>query len=362
LRWFRLFLLFLQIFFTLQSCVYLVWRKELSREEKADDAFLLSLFGLLDNPNQAIYSFQPGNSRNLSNDQYLEPELVPITSKPKLVLIHGWNPLERDADPFTSRAKKIGNINGTFRNAILHFQENQGSSKANYDMYLFTYRTSNGIVFNGDGFLNYLKKTFSTTDKVYVISHSMGGLVTRAAMKSNSYLPGLIDGVVTLGSPMYGSPFASKSYIKSQSFVSEISSFLIETQGGTDLSHTNNGLNQMRIEDDRNLVLDFINDGFSYNDLFISYSGVLSPACNGAETFYYTTSCNLLSNSNPSFPLNDGIVPENSALLGEQVGKNFRKVGYDHSMMAFQTEDVDNSKSVNFFKEVILQVDLLRSK
>jgi hypothetical protein len=349
--------------FLCEDCAYYVWKKQFKREEKTDDAQVLSLLGLIDNPNQALYSFVPGLSRNIGSEQFIESNFITTTSaKPKIVFIHGWNPLERDTDPFTSRTRKIDNIKGTFLNAIIHFQENQGSINTNFDLYLFTYRTSSGVVFNGEGFLTTLKKTFLTSERVIVIAHSMGGLVTRSAMKSQMYVPGLIDGVITLGSPMYGSPFASKTYLRTQSFVSELSSFLIETQGGADLSYTNTGVGQTPIENEKNLVLDYINDHFPYNDLFISYSGILSPSCDGAETFYYTTSCNILTNSSPSFSLNDGIVPENSALLGQIVLRTFRKTGYDHSMMAFQTTSVNDTKSVTFFNEVVTQLNYLVSR
>lgn len=353
-------ILFLSIFL-FEDCAYYVWKKQFTKEDSTDDALFLSLIGVIDNPNQELYFFQPGFSRNLSKEQYIEASLVPsYSSKPKLVFIHGWNPLERDTDPFTSRTRKIENINGTFQNGIIHYQEDLSGAKTKYDLYLFTYRTSNGLVFNADGFLKILKKNFKSSDKVVIVAHSMGGLVTRAAMKSDSYPTNLIDGVVTLGSPMYGSPFASKAYLKSQSFVSDLSSFLLETQGGNDLSHTNQGIGQSKIESETNLVLDYINQDFLYNQIFVSFAGILtSPSCSGAETFYYTTGCNVLTTSNPSFDRNDGIVPENSAFLGKTVFKTIGKNGYDHSMMAFQTKDIDDNKSKELFQETILEADLL---
>ncbi|TGL57458.1 hypothetical protein EHQ58_14345 [Leptospira ognonensis] len=350
--------------FLFGDCAYYVWKKQFTTDKNTDDALLLSLVGVIENPNQELFFFQPGVSRNLKYEQYLEASLISFpSSKPKLIFIHGWNPLERDTDPFTSRTRKVDNINGTFQNGIIHYQEDLSLAKTKYDLFLFTYRTSNGLIFNADGFLKILKKTFQTSDKVIIVAHSMGGLVTRAAMKSEGYLPNLIDGVVTLGSPMYGSPFASKAYLKSQSFVSELSAFLLETQGGADLSHTNQGLGQTQIENETNLVLDYINQDFPYNQTFVSFAGLLSaPSCAGAETFYYTTGCTVLTNSNPSFVRNDGIVPENSAFLGKSVFKTISKNGYDHSMMAFQTKDIDDTKSKELFEEAILQADLLLAR
>jgi len=349
--------------FLLDNCAYYVWKKEFTRDKKADEVLLLSVLGFLEDPNQELFYFLPATSRNLAKEQFLESRFQNQKSnKPKLVFIHGWNPLERDSDPVTSRTRKIDNITGTFLNGIVHYQENRSFSNSTYDLYLFTYRTSNGIVINAEGFLRTLKKTFNNSNHVIVIAHSMGGLVTRAAMKSENYPTGLIDGVITLGSPMYGSPLASKFYIGSQTLVGELSSFLLETQGGADLSYTNNGSGQTKLGNETNIVLDLINENFLYNNIFISFSGVLSPSCSGAETFYYTTACNILTNSSPSFPMNDGIVPENSAFLGGNGLRSFRKIGYDHSMMAFQTKSIDEVKSIELFNEMISQANLLLAK
>jgi len=355
-------LLFLFFISSIQSCAYYVWKKEFTREEKNDPALFLSLAGFIGNPNQALYIFISKSDRQLPHEQFVEVGLSNKTTKPKIVFIHGWNPLERDLDPFTSRARKIDNIKGTFQNAIIHYQENQQGVKSKYDLYLFTYRTSNAVIFNGEGFVSYLKRTFTKDEKVIVVAHSMGGIVTRAAMRSPQYEAGLIDGVITLASPMYGSPFASDEFLKNQTLVNELSSFLIETQGGTDLGYTNNGTNQIPIGMEFNFVLDSINNGFPYNSLFISYAGILNNDCQGAETFYYQTSCKILTNSTPSFASNDGIVSENSAILGGTVFQHYLKSGYDHSMMAFQTSMIDDTKSVSLFREIILKIDELVSR
>jgi len=354
----NLILFILSNLFLFESCVYYVWKKEFEKDDRNQNALILSLLDVIQNPNQELFAFIPGPSRNFSDTQFVESSLHTPTDKPKLIFIHGWNPIERDTDPFTSRIRKIQNIEGTFSNAIIHFQENQNNVNSTFDLYAFTYRTSNGVVFNGEGFLKFLTLKFKISDKIIVVAHSMGGLVTRAAMKSNNYSAGLIDGVITLASPVFGSPFASKKYLANQTFASELSSFLIETQGGTDLGYTNNGNGQIEILEESNVVLDYINNGFIYNSIFVNFSGVLSP-CSGAETFYYTTGCQILSNSSPSFPLNDGIVSENSAMMGNTGIRSFRKTGFDHSMMSFQTKNIDDSSNILYFNEMVTQAKAL---
>ncbi|GBF49115.1 hypothetical protein LPTSP4_06250 [Leptospira ryugenii] len=336
--------------------MYYVWKKEFATEERNNEALTLSLLNVIQNPNQELFSFTPALSRDLADWQYQESSLFQSGEKPKLIYIHGWNPIERDSDPFTSRSRKILNIQGTFKNGIIYFQENLSGVKDQFELYLFTYRTSNGIIFNGEGFNDFLNRKFKPTDKVFVIAHSMGGLVTRAAMKSNRYQKDMIDGVATLASPIFGSPFASKQYMSNNStFVTEITGFLLETQGGSDLTHTNTGLGQSTISGSTNLVLDVLNQDFPYNAKFLTFSGVLT-SCNGAETFYYRTGCQILAQSSPSFPFNDGIVPENSAWMGASGSKRFQINGFDHSMMAFQTTNVDDANAKAYYEQVIREI------
>ncbi|TGN18586.1 lipase family alpha/beta hydrolase [Leptospira idonii] len=357
------FFFLLLLLFSTNQCIYDFYRKEfLSDKKESDKVLLLSLVDLAPNPNQKLFYFVPGFNRNLPDEQFVDVAFAPQNSKPKLVFIHGWNPAERDADPTTGDTKKKTNIKSTFLNGIIHFQENQKGAKDKYDLYLYTYRTSNGILLNGRNFVKTLKSTFSVSDKVIVVAHSMGGLVTRSGMISPEYLPFLIDGVVTLASPQFGSPFASSAFLSAYGniAVSELGSYLISTQGGQDLSHTNVGAGQSQIPDAKNQIIDLVNEGFGLNSIFISYSGILS-GCTGQETIYYQTACNTLVSSNLGFNRNDGVVPENSALLGGLSKKGFTFTGYDHSMMAFQTINVNDAKSINLFQAVIDSADELVS-
>nr|WP_232374133.1 hypothetical protein [Leptospira chreensis] len=72
------------------------------------------------------------------------------------------------------------------------------------------------------------------------------------------------------------------------------------------------------------------------------------------ETFYYNTGCNILNNA--GFTQSDGIVPRNSARLGNLTYKQIDIADCDHSMMAFQTTSVDNTKSRNLFTQVITEI------
>ncbi|TGM54262.1 hypothetical protein EHQ91_04500 [Leptospira biflexa] len=354
----RIVLVFLVLFlFTSEACIYDFYRKEfVSEDQKNDEALLLAFFGLLPNPNQKLFGFIPGSSRNLSNAQFLNAEWVPKSHKKKLVWVHGWNPAERDADPITNDQKKIQNIKNTFSNGMVHFQEGRDSASSEFDLYLYTYRTSNSILVNGRQFHSTLRATFSDSDSVYIVAHSMGGLVTRVALaKETGELP-FVRLVVTLASPQYGSPFASKGFLGSNPFTNELGSYLVDTQGGSELAYTNEGNLQPVISGATNLVLDVLNDSYLKSGLnvkYISFAGVLSN-CTVGETFYYNTGCNILSNA--GLNQSDGIVPLNSARLGNLGLKQINVSDCDHSMMAFQTTNIDDSKSLNLFSQVISEI------
>lgn len=190
-----------------------------------------------------------------------------------------------------------------------------------------------------------------------MIAHSMGGIVTRSAMLSSDYEAGLIDGVVTLASPQYGSPFATPNF-SDDPLLKNMVTYLTGTLGGRDLRHTNKGTGQITITGAENDTLDYINTNLTDNSRFISYYGELN-GCTGNETFYYATGCQILSSTNAGFSVNDGIVPGNSAVLGNLTRKQSKFTGYDHSMMAFQTTDVDDLKSLTLFQAVIISVDEL---
>lgn len=339
------------------SCIYDFYRKEfVSEEKKNDEALLLALLGLLPNPNQKLYGFLPGFSRNLSDSQFLSSEFFPKSGKKKIVFVHGWNPAERDSDPVTNDQKKIQNIKNTFSNGLVHFQEGRASANSEFDLYLYTYRTSNSILINGKQFYGTLRSNFLDSDQVYIVAHSMGGLVTRVALATETgYLP-FVRLVVTLASPQFGSPFATPSFLGNNPFLNDLGNYLVGTQGGSELGYTNKGTGQPNLNGAENLVLDVINQSYlnsSLNGRFVSFAGVMSN-CTVGETFYYNTGCTILNNA--GFTQSDGIVPRNSARLGNLTYKQIDVADCDHSMMAFQTINPDDTKSRNLFTQVITEI------
>ncbi|MCW7492160.1 putative lipase [Leptospira sp. 2 VSF19] len=343
--------------FVFQSCIYDFYRKEFVSEKKKNyELLLLAWLGLMQNPNQKLFGFVPGFSRNLSDAQFVSSDYFAKTGKKKIIFIHGWNPAERDSDPVTNDEKKIQNIKNTFSNGMIHFQEGRESAISEFDLYLYTYRTSNSILVNGRQFHSTLRSQFSDSDQVYIVAHSMGGLVTRMALApENGFLP-FVRLVVTLASPQFGSPFATPSFLNSNPFLNELGSYLVGTQGGSELGHTNQGVGQTNLAGANNPVLDALNQSYlssGLNGRFVSFAGVMSD-CNVGEAEYYKAGCSILNNA--SFTQSDGIVPINSALLGNLSYKQIQVADVDHSMMAFQTKNVDDTKSRNLFMSVISEI------
>ncbi|TGM51598.1 lipase family alpha/beta hydrolase [Leptospira vanthielii] len=351
------FILFLIGIFVFQSCIYDFYRKEFASDKKKNyELLILALLGLLPNPNQKLFGFAPGFSRNLSDSQFVTADYFPKTGKKKLVLIHGWNPAERDSDPVTNDEKKIQNIKNTFSNGLIHFQEGRGSATSDFDLYLYTYRTSNSILVNGRQFHSTLRSNFSDSDQVYIIAHSMGGLVTRVALSPETGSLPFVRLVVTLASPQFGSPFATPSFLNSNPFLNELGSYLVGTQGGSELAYTNQGAGQPPLSGAENLVLDTLNQSYlssGLNGKFVSFAGVMS-GCNVGQTAYYNIGCNILNGA--GFTQSDGIVPINSARLGNLSYKQINIADCDHSMMAFQTISPDDVKSLNLFTQVITEI------
>ncbi len=324
--------------------------KEANRER--NQLFLLNLINSIPDPNQKLYRFLPVFRNEIRNEQFLEFFSID-SSKPKIIFIHGWNPNERSSQNTTTNSEKITNILSTFQNGIVHFQLNRASASSEFDLYLYTYRTSNSVAYNGDQFFNSLMQNFSVGDRIYIVAHSMGGLVTRSVIKNQNYPTGLIDGVITLGTPMFGSPFATKNYLASAPLLADLIGFLTETEGGGNLSHWNGGQNQPSIPSSQNDFLSKLESGFPSSPRFISFFGNLNSNCQPSLFAFYKIGCEILTANSPTFPENDGVVPKNSAIRGGNVFASIEFSGFDHSMIAFQANSLDDANSIRLFERVI---------
>ena len=86
------------------------------------------------------------------------------------------------------------------------------SFKNQFQIYSVHYDTTKSIHDNGQALAERLNLAFDAATPVVVLAHSMGGLVTRAAMTPvppRNFPPANIAGLVTLGTPHHGTPIAS---------------------------------------------------------------------------------------------------------------------------------------------------------
>ncbi|MEM7182925.1 MAG: alpha/beta hydrolase [Spirochaetota bacterium] len=336
------------------------------RKKKRDEEqrnLLLLLFPEAAESNHALYRYVPDGTTNLPTvEQFTEIAVASKTSKTKIVLIHGWDASERSTDAVTGKTKKVENINATWQYAFQFYNIDVASAQTNYDLYAFTYRTSETVASNGERFVESLNSAFEATDKVVVLAHSMGGLVTRAAMYSSSNTNDIIDIVVTLGTPYYGSPFASSEYQAGLGVLGDLASFLTATNGGQDLAHTNNGTGQTSISGATNTYLDTLNANTDRDNRFYPYVGVLSSCDSAKSGEIYSTGCSTLKNNSPAFNQSDGIVPYNSAIMADK-SVNFdlatmAEFNFDHKMLAFNIPSDEVTASA-FFTEVMQKIDTI---
>ncbi|MEI1278385.1 alpha/beta fold hydrolase [Leptospira venezuelensis] len=354
------------LFFTLLTfgnCEYLQDRLTPSEDKSLADQikdYIISAY--FAEQNHALYKFstvipnlQP---QNLSPLYFQSPYFQRNNSKAKIVLIHGWDFAERQTDLPTDFNQKVTNLLGTWNQGLSFITDNAtppssytGSVYDEFEIYVFTYRTSDHIEINGRRFIDSLNAAFNSSDKVVIVAHSMGGLVSRAAIQHPNNTQNVIDHIVSLGTPYYGSPYSSPQYTGDLTAIGAIIKFMTDTPGGQGLAYTN-GISP-GVTGILPTIVDGTNQAFNYTlekmiantseDLITTvYGGDMGAGdCGAADhAATYQAACTVITNGNPIFPSSDGIVPLDSALLNNRLaGGNTHTVNaMDHSQMSFRNE------------------------
>lgn len=335
--------------------------KPSSRDPEQD--FLLFLLVQREDPNYDLFYYEPNPFPGLGEMRqdairFRVPGTVPNRRKKSIIFIHGWNFKERNSDPPADFAYKVASIQDTWSSAIQGIDNSNDPWKNEYDFYFFTYRTSHFIESNGRRLFAEIQRSIPKSNQLVLVGHSMGGLVARDAMKRSQESSihsdeesRWIDGMVTLGTPFFGSPFAVRDYKRSQlSFLQEAISFYTETDGGRDLKHSNQLFGGEKISGGENPYLEELSQpNPNIDNRTIVYAGNLTD-CNQADLILFRTSCTILK-QDPQFSDSDAIVPKRSALLGGRGREEFEKTGFDHSMISFRS--VDAKMGEDFFVEVM---------
>ncbi|PJZ49399.1 alpha/beta fold hydrolase [Leptospira saintgironsiae] len=352
------------LFFTLlsfASCDYLQDRLTPSDSKSVGEQikdYIISAF--FAEQNHALYKFStvfPDMAvGSLSPLYFQDPYFQRDNSKAKIVLIHGWDFAERQTDPPTDFNKKVANLLGTWNQGLAFITQTTdlpgGYSSSVYDtfeIYVFTYRTSDYIEVNGRRFIDSLNAAFTSSDKVVVVAHSMGGLVSRAAIQHANNTENVIDHIVSLGTPYYGSPYSSPQYTGNLNTIGTIIKFMTDTPGGQGLAYTNGisaGVTAITppITDGTDQAFNFFLESMiantSKDSITTVYGGDMGTAnCTGPDhAATYQAACTVITNGNPVFSNSDGIVPLKSALLNNRAGTEHTVSDMDHSQMSFRNE------------------------
>ncbi|PJZ78983.1 alpha/beta fold hydrolase [Leptospira neocaledonica] len=354
-----LFLFFILLSFG--NCEYLQDRltpsDSKSLGEQIKDYIISSYFA---ETNHALYKFStvfPDMAvGSLSPLYFQDPYFQRDNSKAKIVFIHGWDFGERQTDPPTDFNKKVANLLGTWNQGLAFTTDTatppssySGSVYDEFEIYVFTYRTSDYIEVNGRRFIDSLNAAFNSSDKVVVVAHSMGGLVARAAIQHANNTEDVIDHIVSLGTPYYGSPYSSPQYTGNLSTIGTIIKFMTDTPGGQGLAYTNGisaGVDPITpaIVDGTNQAFNFFLEKMiaktTYDPITTVYGGNM-VAGNCSDTDHATTyraACTVITSGDPVFGSSDGIVPLNSALLNGRAGTQHTVGNMDHSQMSFRNE------------------------
>lgn len=341
------------------------------KKEAKDYSYLLALINNNNNgKSYALFKFVSGlsgSSNTYSNFFY--PTAENQSSKPKIILVHGWDYNDRTTNPIKTDSQKVDSILSTWDRFLTLYANNVSNSKDNYDIYTFTYLSSDSVYSNSTRLIELIKANFTVDDKVIIVAHSMGGLVSRSALYHSDNSTNYIDMLITLATPFYGSPLASSQFNVSSTFINALKSYTTGTEGGGNLAHTNSGSGQLTISGATNTYLDTLNSNTNRDNLIYPLVGILSDNgitanCTSTSSTLYQTSCGLLKDTSPNFTLNDGVVPENSAKMTNKStnynSANDLLLGYDHTMMSLMIDnDINNGKSTVLYTKIFTKIQSL---
>ncbi len=99
---------------------------------------------------------------------------------------------------------------------------NQNDMKNKFRVYRYVYDSRRLISDNGTEFAHFVNQLYQSNPafgerQVVIMAHSMGGLVTRYALNTDSAFRSKVHRVITLGTPHLGSPLANPSWIRQES-------------------------------------------------------------------------------------------------------------------------------------------------
>lgn len=313
---------FLLCLFFLVNCNFFSDKSETDSQKKI--LLALGILASIPDAYAKLYYLNPLFLENPNNFDYLQlPSVNKGNNSKKLIFIHGWNLSDPEQPTYPNEIDIKTRIKSQWDHLII---EDPNFLKSillkNYDLYFFTYLTSNNIETNGVRFRAHLDSTFTgQTSTVNIFGHSMGGLVTRVSLYQGES-PTYLNRIITSGTPYHGSPWASSAYQEKKDGIGEIASFMTNTSGGRGLAWDNfdssieGASNEFLTRYNSNTSRDYLIKRY-YSSIPVTgtgYVGTLLPGCLVLGTKYSPSDC---------------IVPTSSAILNGFT--NTINIGsYDH--------------------------------
>ena len=272
------------------------------------------------------------------------PELS-IDGRKPLLLVHGWNFDGKPAQP-----------GGSYWTNFVNYIKNDATLRANFKPYLVKYWSNYVSVAEiGKEFKNQVEALGLHEQKIVIVGHSMGGLVSRSYMNEQKFTKGVsagkkcgdnVDLLITLSSPHHGSPMANgparnaKVSLLLQATMSTVDALVFKETKYDDVNRTDlhwdnfDGLfDYNKYSDERNLWLEQLNKNTVYDSRTICYSGsvdgqFLIPDAGNLDEVYALGAWFMEQGFNFT---NDGIVPIQSSQFQGHIVKRIRYFkGYNH--------------------------------
>lgn len=279
-----------------------------------------------------LWYLQPGINSNPEDTDYitLATSNHVTNGRDKLIMIMGWQATDEDEGDLPSENALKKRMFGTW--STFFGSTEYATKNTTFDMYAFTYLSSNQVSQNGARFRNRMDNLFGAeTGKVNILAHSMGGLVSRYAVYEGNDAP-YLNKVVTLGTPFHGSPWASPQF-QSSNILGSLATFFTSTSGGSALAYDNvNG----DLAGASNAELAYLNSLTARDSKFVAY--YYGNVTNSSPSFavssidsVLSTACNALGSTGGS--TSDCIVPAISASRNSH-GNSVAAGNYGHSGIA----------------------------
>lgn len=318
------------------------------KEEKKDNKNKLALLWLASfvsqNAGDSYSEIFYMNSLFLSNKNYdlyfpvaTQSSAESNTNK-KLLIIHGWQASDKDVNSIANTSSLQKRLVETIWKDLFATNFLSLAITKGYDIYFYSYLTSETIASNSTRLQSKLQSVFGTqTNNVVFIAHSMGGLVARGAVYNFSSTPSFVNRIISLGTPYHGSPWASSQFQESKSILGELATYMTGSAGGKDLAWDNY---DSSLSGSSNSYLSEMNAKSGRDNLIHAYYGTLDKSATGyaGSDSTLTPGCSSLGDT---FSPSDCIVPQRSAVgTGLSFGSTKNLGAYHHTDINLRVDAV----------------------